>query len=271
MAGNMELKEKTVLITGATGGIGKALSQRLSKEKCRLAIFARKEEKLKEISTELKSGGVECIYKRCDVRNKEDVKNAVDFVYKKFGRIDLALLCAGVLIPNPIENFDSSIIKNSMEINFLGNIYFLEYLFPVMKSQGSGTIAAVSTLPDRRGVPGWGAYGASKAALSLMLESLRAEAKQKYNINIITIKPGSVKTPMIEKYPRHGAISPEKAADIIVRGIKKEKKIIQFPLLQVVMVRLTDLFPVFAYDRIPIEMQKGEGYPSAEEKTLKTP
>jgi short-subunit dehydrogenase len=130
-----------------------------------------------------------------------------------------------------------------------------------MSAQKSGTIAAISTLPDKRGVAGWGAYGASKAALSWLMESLRAEAKQKFGINMITIKPGSVQTPMIEGFNRHGALSPEKAADNIINGMKKNKKVIQFPMSQVLMVRLTDLFPTSAYDAIPLDLQKGEGYP----------
>jgi short-subunit dehydrogenase len=134
-----------------------------------------------------------------------------------------------------------------------------------MKSQKYGTIAVTSTLPDKRGVPGWGAYGASKAALSWFLESLRAEAKKEYNINIITIKPGSVETPMIEDYHRKGAITVYKAAEIIINGIKKEKKIIQFPLLQVLMIRTMDKFPNFVYDNLDIDLQKGDGYPEIEE------
>jgi len=262
----MDFKEKVVVISGATGGMGEEIAKQLSKEKCKLALFARREEKLKELSNGIIGGKTECIYKKCDAKNREDVKEAVEFTRNKFGRIDVAILTAGILIPNPIETFDSSIIRNSMEINFFGNVYFIEHLLPIMKSQKSGTIAVASTLPDKRGIPGWGAYGASKAAVSLLMESLRAEAKQKYNINFITIKPGSVETPMIENYYRPGAIQSKKAASIIIQGIKKEKKIIQFPLAQVLMTKVGELFPASAYDSIPIDMQKGEGYPVVEDK-----
>jgi NAD(P)-dependent dehydrogenase (short-subunit alcohol dehydrogenase family) len=153
-----------------------------------------------------------------------------------------------------------------MEINFMGNVYFIEYLLPLMKAKKSGIIAVTSTLPDRRGVPGWGAYGASKAAVSWLIESLRAEAKQRYNIDFITIKPGSVLTPMIKSYHRHGAIEAEKAAELILKGIKKGKKIIQFPFNQVLTTRLDDLLPASVYDSLDIEVQKGDGYPEVEEK-----
>lgn len=262
----MEFKGKVVLLTGATGGMAYEIAKILSEEGCKLALFARREQKLREISEELTNEKTECIYQKCDVKNQSDVKKAVTYTVDAFGRIDTAILTAGILVPNPIQTFDSSIIKSSMDINFMGIVYFIEQILPVMKTQKSGTIAAISTLPDRRGVPGWGAYGASKAAVSWLMESLRAEAKQRYNINFITIKPGSVETPMIENYHRTGAISAEKAARIIVNGIKKGKRVIQFPLSQVLVVRIQDFFPVFAYDLIPVEEAKGAGYPEVEEQ-----
>jgi len=261
----MDLKNKVILISGASSGMGREIVRILSNEECKLALFSRREKKLEEISKELKENNIESVYKKCDVKNKLEIKNAIDLTYETYGKIDVAILAAGILIPNPLQNFDSNIIKDSIEVNFLGNVYFIEYLLNKMKSQKSGTIAVTSTLPDKRGVPGWGAYGASKAALSWFLESLRAEAKQEYNINIITIKPGSVETPMIEEYHRKGAISAYQAADIIIKWIKKEKKIIQFPFFQVLMTRTMDKFPNFVYDNLDIDLLKGDGYPKIKE------
>jgi NADP-dependent 3-hydroxy acid dehydrogenase YdfG len=262
----MDLKEKVVLVSGATGGMGEELVKLLAQEGCKLALFARREEKLKHLKDTLGSKENQIIYQPCDVQFKEQVKSAVDLTASTFGTIDLAILTSGILVPNPIQTFDSSIIKQSMDVNFMGTVYFLEQILPVMKKQHGGSIAAVSTLPDHRGVPGWGAYGASKAAISWLMESLRAEAKQRYNINMITIKPGSVETPMIEDFHRTGAISAESAAKIMLKGIKKEKRVIQFPIGQVMMIRIQDLFPPMAYDLFPIEQSKGEGYPKVEEE-----
>jgi short-subunit dehydrogenase len=262
----MDIKGKNVLITGATGGMAYEIAKLLFKEDCRLALFARREEKLKKIAAEFTENTTKVIFQVCDVTKRNDVISMVDYSKNSFGRIDIAILSAGILTPNPIQTFNSSIIRNSMDINFMGIVYAIEQLLPVMKKQKSGTIVALSTLPDRRGVPGWGAYGASKAAVSWLLESLRAEAKQRYNIDIITVKPGSVNTPMIAEYHRQGAVTPERAAHHIIEGIKKSKKIIQFPLNQVLMIRIQDLFPVFAYDMMPVELAKGEGYPKVEEE-----
>jgi short-subunit dehydrogenase len=262
----MNFKDKVVILSGATGGMAQEIIKILSKEKCKLAIFARREEKLKQISENLAKDKIERIYQKCDVSNPDDVKKAVDATKKKFGRIDVAILTAGILVPFPIQTFNSKQIRESMEINFMGNVYFIEQLLPIMKKQKSGIIAAISTLPDKRGVPGWGTYGASKAALSWLLESLRAEAKQRYNIDIVTIKPGSVKTPMIENFHRQGAISAENAAKAIVNGIKKGKKVIEFPTLEVLLIKIKNLMPVFAYDLLSVEEAKGEGFPEVEEK-----
>jgi NADP-dependent 3-hydroxy acid dehydrogenase YdfG len=262
----MDLKGKVVLISGATGGMGEELVRELAKEGCKLALFARRENKLKELKDQLETDHTPVTFKTCDVAQKDQIKKSVDHTVKTYGTIDLAILTAGVLVPNPIQTFDSSIIKQSVDINFMGIVYFIEQLLPIMKKQKSGTIAAVSTLPDKRGVPGWGAYGSSKAAISWLMESLRAEAKQRYNVNMITIKPGSVETPMIEDYHRQGAISAENAAKVMINGIKKGKRVIQFPIAQVMLIRLQDLFPPFAYDLFPIEASKGDGYPKVEEE-----
>jgi len=262
----MDIKRKNVLIIGATGGMAYEIARLLIKEDCKLALFARREENLKEIAKELTNDPKRIIFQGCDVTKHEDIISAVEYTKTSFGSIDLAILSAGVLIPNPIQTFDSSIIKNSVDINFMGIVYAVEQLLPVMKKQRSGTIVALSTLPDKRGVPGWGAYGASKAAVSWLMESIRAEAKQRYNINIITVKPGSVDTPMIKEFHRQGAVSPEKAAQYIVSGIKKGKRVIQFPLNQVLIIRIQDLFPPFAYDMMPVELAKGDGYPNVDEE-----
>ncbi len=261
----MNYKNKVILISGATGGMGYEIAKQLSKEGCKLALFARREDKLKEMSKDLSNNITECIYKKCDVSNKKDIKEAVDFTVEKYGRIDVAILIAGILVANPIQKMESSPVVKSMETNFFGTIYFLEHLFPIMKKQKESTIAVTSTLPDRRGLAGWGAYGASKAAISWFVESIRAEAKQKYNIKVLTIKPGSVETPMIGEYPRPGSITAERAAKYILDGIRKGKLIIQFPIMQVVLVRAGDFFPSSLFDTVPVEMRKGEGYPEPDE------
>jgi len=262
----IDFKDKVVLITGASTGMGREIARNIAKEGCKVAVFARSETKLEKLCNEINSGSSQCIYKKCDVSNKQNVSEAVDYTIKNFGRVDIAFLNAGILVPNPIETFDSEIITKTVKINFFGMVYFIEKLLPVMKKQKHSVIAVTSTLPDKRGVPGWGAYGSSKAAISWLAESLRSEAYQKYNIEFITIKPGSVLTPMIENLYRPGSVRPEKAAEIIVNGVKKGKKVIQFPFLQKISIQVRDILPPFAYDALPLDLMKGDGFPEPEEE-----
>ena len=179
----MDFDNKVILISGSTGGIGGEIVNQLSQTNCKFSIFGRREDKLIEICKKLENKGKECIYHKCEVTSKKEVEQGVKSTYEHYGKIDIAILTAGIIEPNPIENFNSEIIIKTVNVNFFGNLYFIEFILPIMKKQKSGIIAAISTLPDRRGGPGWGAYGCSKAALSNILESLRAEAKIKYNID----------------------------------------------------------------------------------------
>ena len=262
----MKYEGKVILVSGASSGIGRSLVLNLSKKNCKLAIFARREKRLEKISKEVEKNGSEIIYKKCDVTDKKQVKQAIEFTIKKYGRIDIAFLNAGVLIPNPIQTFSSEPVIKSIHINYFAKVYFIENLLKIMKKQKGGTIAVTSTLPDARGLPGWSSYGGSKSAISWLVESLRSEAKQKYNIKFITIKPGAVETEMIAGYSRQGSISSDKAANIILKGVRKGKSVIQFPIFQVVPQRLSDLFPPFAYDMQSIEILKGRDFPEPKEE-----
>lgn len=244
-----ELKDRVVLISGATGGIGKALSTLLAERGCNLFLCGRKEEQLTEICKTLSNKDVRCFSKTCDVANEKEVEKTVEKAYKIYGKVDIAILTAGILMKNPLEKFSSKIIKESMMINFFGNMYFFEHLVPHMIKANSGTIAVVSTLADQRGYAGWSAYQSSKAALSIASECLRLEAK-KHNIEVITIKPGNVSTPMIQNQKGMGIVSAEKAATIILQGIEQGREIISFPLHQVIPVRISDKLPAKFYDKI---------------------
>lgn len=246
----MKFKDKVVVVTGATGGMGSEIVALLSKEKCKMVLLARNEEKLKELSESARKNGSEVIYKRCDISNNNEIAESVEFVYKKYKKIDVVILSTGILLPNPIDDLKFDPIKKSIEINFYANYYFFENLLPILKKQESSTVAIISTLADKRGTTTWGAYQASKAALSTFFESLRYEAKQKFNIKIILIRPGTVQTPMIQELKLPYAIQASKAAKYIIKGIKKDKKIIEFPLSETITVKTTNTLPSWFFDNL---------------------
>ena len=235
-------ESKVFLITGASSGIGKEISILLSKEKCTLALLARRTELLNQLGEQLLGAKAEVKTFTCDVTDKNKVNSVIDKVKENFGLIDIAILNAGVGYKSEAEDFDSEKAKEVFDVNLFGIINCVECLLPDFINRRSGMIAGVTSLADSRGWPGSGFYCASKAAASRLLESLRIELK-KYNIKVITVKPGFVKTELTakNKFMMPFIMDADKAARIIVNGMKKEMKIIQFPLPTVLGTKLISI------------------------------
>ncbi|MFC2131287.1 SDR family NAD(P)-dependent oxidoreductase [Bacteroidota bacterium] len=245
----MEKSKLNILITGASRGIGKALALEFAKYNAQLILIARDEQKLKESTELLKSKDISAFYKICDVTDKEQMKKSVDFAIDKIGSIDIAILNAGVAGSGYFENFDSDNLKKIFDVNVFGLANGMETLIPVMKKQGYGKIAGVSSLADSRGIPGNAAYCASKSATSFILEAARIEL-EKYGINIITIKPGFVKSDMTAQNTFYMPFLMETtvAAKIIVKGILSGKKRIAFPLPLVILSYLGKTIPAKLFE-----------------------
>ncbi len=240
----MRLSGKSVLITGASTGIGYTIAKKLVKENCKIAILARTTEKLEEFAAKYGKDHNPVLPLTCDVSKKEDVFRAIQIILGEFGGIDIAILNAGTSRRIDVENFSSDKGKEILSVNLTGKFYFLEKLIPYFIQKRDGMIVGVSSLADARGFPRSAFYNASKAAFSKLLESIRIELKG-YGVKVITVRPGFVKTPMTDKNEFHMPflMDADKAADIIIRGIKKEKRIIQFPLPTVISTKIIELMP----------------------------
>lgn len=240
---------KNILITGASRGIGKALAYEYASNGANLVLLARNEEALKLISTDLNKGKAKILYRKCDVSDGKQILNAIEFARDSMQTIDAAILNAGISIKDWIDNFNIDEFKKVIEVNLYSIAYNLKFLVPIMKKQGYGTIAGISSLAEGRGYPGSAAYSASKAAVTRLLESARLELK-KHNINIITVKPGFVRTDMTAKneFMMPFMIDPGKAARIIRRGIERNKNNIQFPLGTIILSKISTLLPNFIFD-----------------------
>lgn len=226
----MDFHNKVILITGASTGIGRELAIQLSDYDCTLLLTARRKNLLDELSFKIADRCKTVVY-QLDVSDKQSVKEVYSKILSDFGKIDITILNAGIDQKTRITNFNSQDAEITMGVNFFGLVNWIELLVPVLIKQRNGMIVGVTSLADVRGFPGSGYYCASKAAASHLLESLRIDLK-KYNVKVITVKPGFVKTPMTDKndFFMPFLISVDKAADIILKGIKKEKPVIEFPL-----------------------------------------
>ena len=250
----MNLNNKVILITGASTGIGKAMAKLLAKENCSLALIARRGELLDELTGQIKTENTNIKTFVCDVAKPGEVKKVFTEVREHFKKIDIAILNAGVGSKSSAEDYKYENAKNTFDVNVLGIVNCVENLLPDFIKCKDGIIVGVSSLADSRGWQGSGFYCASKAAATILLENLRAELKP-FNIKVITVKPGFVETPMTanNKFPMPFLMSAEKAARIIIGGIKKEKRIIQFPLPTVLGSKLMRVVPDSLFEYISIK------------------
>lgn len=246
---NIELTNKTILLTGASTGIGRQLVIKLAKENSKIAIISRRKELLDNLISELNSPSKIFAY-QCDVRDFEQVKSVYYKIKQDLGKIDIAILNSGVSYRMSESSFEIEKAREIFDTNFFGVINFIHLLKEDFIKNKNGVIVGVSSLADSRGFPASGFYCASKSALTIFLESLRIELKR-YNISVITVRPGFVKTPMTDKneFYMPFLMEADKSAEIILQGIKNNKRVIEFPLLLNLMVKFIKILPnrIFEY------------------------
>ncbi|MBS1786982.1 MAG: SDR family NAD(P)-dependent oxidoreductase [Acidobacteria bacterium] len=242
--------KQVVFITGASSGIGYALAQEFAPKGCALALAARRTDLLEALCEQVRRAGSESVALPCDVSEQSQVKQAVVETLARFGRIDLAILSAGISGSTNAADFNAESLERLLRTNLLGVAYCLEELLPVMQRQGGGTIAAISSLAGDRGFPGSAGYCATKAALSTLFDGLRVELNAQ-GIRLVTIEPGYVRTPMTESFGNMPfMMGADEAARLIVRRLEQGDRVIRFPLAASAFMKLMRILPVSLFDRI---------------------
>ncbi len=226
------MTDKTnILITGASSGIGEALAIRYASENVRLILFARNAEKLAHVAKACEQKQATVSIHSINLTHAEAVQDLVTRIDAEFP-IDLVICNAGIANvlgdDGKAESWD--VITRVVDTNLYGTLATLNPLISRLQARKSGHIAIVSSLAAYYGMPITPVYCASKAALKGYGESLRGWLKND-GINVSVIYPGFVKSNMSDKFTsdKPFMISPEKAADIIYRGIAKNKASISFP------------------------------------------
>jgi len=243
--------DRSLLITGASTGIGAALALRLARYGGRLALVARRGDLLAGVAEQVRAAGGQALPLVGDVVDLGAVRELHRRIQSEHGRVDVAFLNAGVGAPTSLRHFDAGLVRQLFEVNVLGVANWLEVLLPDMVERRSGVIAGTSSLAAARGFPGGGAYAASKAAVSHLLESLRAEAHAR-GIQITTIEPGFVRTPLSEKnrFPMPFLMDVEPAVEIIVNRVARGCRVIRFPLALAAVTQLVGVLPATLFDGV---------------------
>ena len=239
------MNNKVIWITGGSSGIGKALAYKFADEGWQVALSARREELLNEISKS--NNNIHSF--PLDVLDVEKCKEVFNKIVSKFENIDIVVFSTGIHDPNSEKKLNLDSIRKIMETNFFGTINSINSVYNYFKEKKSGHISIVSSVAGYRGLPIAGAYCASKSALISYAESLYFDMKR-FNVRVSIINPGFIKTPMTDQnnFKMPMIKSPEFAADQIYIGLTKKKSFeIHFPKSLTYMMKFIKILPNWIY------------------------
>jgi len=242
----MNCKNKVILITGASSGIGAALAIKLAKNNNQIIITARRENLLKSVCQAIESQGSSCDYYSGDATDEDHAAYVVQEVIKKYHKIDVAILNVGIGPPSNTLTASAKTIKHCMDVNYNS---FINYFVPIIKQMKTQKeeciISHMNSQATWFGIPMQGDYTAAKGAARLFIETARMELIHfgYKHILLQSIHPGFVDTEAVRNdgIPAPFEISEEAAADYVIKGIEKNWKVNTFPAImkwQIVAARL---------------------------------
>lgn len=196
MSGN-NIEGKTVVITGASSGLGEATARHLSGLGASVVLGARRADRLKTLVHELTAKGGKALALPTDVTDRDQVRALVDAAVQRYGRIDVLLNNAGLMPLAPLERLKVDEWERMIDVNFKGTLFGIAAALPHMQRQKAGQIINVSSVYGHKVGPGAAVYCATKFAVRALSEGLRQEVKP-YNIRTTVISPGAVATELLD-------------------------------------------------------------------------
>ncbi len=243
----MEIAGKTVLITGASEGIGAACAEAFRRRGANISLAARSREKLERV------GGEKALITAGDLTDHEVRRQAVRATVEKFGSVDILINNAGVGLYGPSWKADMADVRALWELNFFVPLAMIQLVVPHMAPRGAGVIVNVGSIAGKVTLPWMTLYSASKYALGSLSDGLRMELKPK-GIHTITVCPGYVKTgfqdhvlfgqapPSIQR-SRKFAVTAQQCAEAIVRGVERNQRTVMTPRVGWLFVALERVLP----------------------------
>ncbi|MBE9248215.1 SDR family NAD(P)-dependent oxidoreductase [Dolichospermum sp. LEGE 00240] len=195
MAGKLD--GKVAIITGASSGIGAATAFALAAEGAKVAIAARRAECLDVLAKQIAASGGQALPIVTDVTNEAQVNNLVQKTNRELGHVDILVNNAGIGVFGTIDTGNPADWRRAFDVNFLGVLYAIHAVLPLLKAQKSGHIVNISSVDGRIAQAGAGVYSATKSGVNALSEALRQEV-YKDNIRVTIIEPGLVHTPFID-------------------------------------------------------------------------
>lgn len=191
-------RDRTVLITGASSGIGRDLATTFARMGAKVVLIARRQAVLDAFARDLAVAGGDVLVLAADVTRRAAVRDAVDRALAHFGRIDVLINSAGIAIPDRVETMPPEDLERMLSVNLMGTLHTMQAVLPSMRAAGAGSIVNIASLAGRRGMPPLGAYCATKFAVVGLTEALRVELYGS-GIRLSLVMPGVIDTPMVRE------------------------------------------------------------------------
>jgi hypothetical protein len=191
----LSFRDRTVLVTGASSGIGRATALAFAAAGSNLVLVARRAKPLAKVAAEARKLGAATLVATADVTQPDAVAACFRKAVKRFGSVDIVVNNAGVLIPAKVVDLRTADLQRMLDVNLIGALHVMQEAVKVMRAQGHGHIVNVGSLAGRRGFSPLGGYCATKFALVGLTEALRTELVGE-RINVSLVLPGVVDTPM---------------------------------------------------------------------------
>jgi short-subunit dehydrogenase len=245
-----------VFITGASSGIGAALAREYARRGATLGLFARRGNALAALAAELSP--TTCAVYAGDVRDAAALRDAAADFVRRFGAPDLVIANAGISVGTlTVHAEDNATFRTVLDTNVLGLVHTFQPFLSAMLAARRGKLAGIASVAGFRGLPGAGAYSASKAAAISYLESLRVELKGT-GISVLTICPGYIATPMTAQnpYPMPFLLPGDTAARLIRRAIERRKRFYVLPWQMAWLGCLFRILPRSLYDSVFKDAQR---------------
>ena len=246
----MNFKNKVVVITGASSGIGEAAAQQFAKKGANIVLVARRRDKLEEVEKKLSKYSIKILVQVCDVSDKEQVKQMSETVIDTFSKIDILVNNAGFVIYGKVEELSIEDIESQMQTNYFGMINCTKYFLPHFLKQNFGHMVNVASVGGSFGVPGIASYCATKFAMLGFSEGLHHELHGT-NVGVTIVSPIMVRTALFDhpsfknftKYATGISLSSETVANAIIKAANSSRLEIVVPSVVRIGIWLKHTFP----------------------------
>ena len=246
----MDFKNKIVLITGASSGIGKQTAIEFAKLGSNIILVARRKDKLQQVENELKQFNISTLICPCDVSKKEQVEIMLKTVLEKFNSVDILVNNAGFAIYGSVFDLSIEEIESQMKTNYFGMIYCVKNFLPLMLKKKSGHIVNVASVGASFSVPGVSSYCATKFAMLGFSEGLKHELYGT-GVGLTVVSPIMVRTPLFEhpsftnfsKFSTGVSLSSETVAKTIIKASNSSRLEIVVPSVARAVIWFKQTFP----------------------------